>query len=60
MGPIEIEAVAPLSRVARFVAYTNFGKTQIEAAVSFRVFYHQPAIHKCNGASEAVEIVFGK
>lgn len=33
-GPIEIEAVAPLSRVARFVAYTTFGKTQIEAAVA--------------------------
>jgi D-inositol-3-phosphate glycosyltransferase len=33
-GPIEIEAVAPLSRVARFVTYTAFGKAQIEAAVA--------------------------
>jgi D-inositol-3-phosphate glycosyltransferase len=32
-GPIEIEAIAPLSRVARFVTYTAFGKAQIEAAV---------------------------
>lgn len=33
-GPIEAEALAPLRRVARFVAYTAFGKAQVEAAVA--------------------------
>lgn len=33
-GPIQVEAVAPLDRVARFVTYTAFGRTQIEAAVA--------------------------
>ncbi|MEO6195075.1 MAG: glycosyltransferase family 4 protein [Thermoanaerobaculia bacterium] len=33
-GPIEAEALAPLGRASRFVAYTAFGKEQVDAAVA--------------------------
>ena len=33
-GPLDAETVAPLEGVARFVVYTEFGRRQVEAAVS--------------------------
>ncbi|HMV84454.1 MAG TPA: glycosyltransferase family 4 protein [Blastocatellia bacterium] len=33
-GPIDAETIAPLGKVTRFVAYTQFGRRQVEVAVA--------------------------